>query len=64
MPEIDGLLDLLEFCKAGLEDAILLEDGLDGETGTKLIEWIEEELENAGREVPNKFKKPDNYPDY
>lgn len=40
----EALLDCLEFAHGAIIDAILTEDGLDGDTGLKIIRMIEEQL--------------------
>jgi hypothetical protein len=48
---IDGrILDALSAAQAGIFDALVLEDGLDGKAGEYILEKIHEAMRVAGRE--------------
>ena len=47
--EVERLRAALEFAKGAIEDAIGLEDGLDGATGESVLKMIEQALETPER---------------
>ena len=46
---LSDLLDLLEFAEGALIDSISCEDGLDGNTGLRVLKMISDELIKHGR---------------
>ena len=47
--KIYDLLNLLEFAEGAIMDAILSEDGLDGDSGMRVLRAISQELRKNGR---------------